>query len=112
VTARDASLLAPIQALKAEQPLWGYRRIWAYLPVVEPLASKKKRVRRVRREHHLLVQPNRQRNATRTPSRSTPRPTPPQEWWGIDMTKVLVEGCGWVYLVLVLDWYTKKIVGD
>jgi hypothetical protein len=24
------------------------------------------------------------------------------------MTKVLVEGFGWVYIVLVLDWYTKK----
>jgi putative transposase len=111
VTERDASLLAHIQALKAEHPCWGYRRIWAYLHVVEPLSIKKKRVLRVRREHNLLVQPNRQRKATRTPSRSKPRPTPPQEWWGIDMTKVMVEGCGWVSIVLVLDWYTKKIVG-
>ncbi len=27
------------------------------------------------------------------------------------MTKVMVEPIGWVYVVLVLDWYTKKIVG-
>ena len=27
------------------------------------------------------------------------------------MTKVLIDGFGWVYVVLVLDWYTKKIVG-
>jgi hypothetical protein len=27
------------------------------------------------------------------------------------MTKVLVGGFGWVYIVVVLDWYTKKIVG-
>jgi len=27
------------------------------------------------------------------------------------MTKVLVDPIGWVYVVLVLDWYTKKIVG-
>lgn len=27
------------------------------------------------------------------------------------MTKVLINGFGWVYVVLVLDWYTKKIVG-
>ena len=27
------------------------------------------------------------------------------------MTKVLVETFGWIYVVLVLDWYTKKIVG-
>jgi putative transposase len=63
------------------------------------------------REHHLLVKPHRKLKATRTPSRSKPRPTKPQEWWGIDMTKVMVEGFGWVYIVLVLDWYTKKIVG-
>ncbi len=27
------------------------------------------------------------------------------------MIKVMVEPVGWVYLVLVLDWSTKKIVG-
>lgn len=27
------------------------------------------------------------------------------------MTKVLVESFGWIYIVLVLDWHTKKIVG-
>ena len=27
------------------------------------------------------------------------------------MTKVMVEPIGWVYLVVVLDWYTKKLVG-
>jgi transposase InsO family protein len=27
------------------------------------------------------------------------------------MTKVMVEPLGWVYVVIVLDWYTKKIVG-
>lgn len=26
------------------------------------------------------------------------------------MTKVMVEPIGWVYLVVVLDWYSKKIV--
>jgi len=27
------------------------------------------------------------------------------------MTKVMIESFGWLYLVIVLDWYTKKIVG-
>ena len=111
MTERDASLLAHIRALKAEHPFWGYRRIWAYLHFVEQLAVNKKRVLRVMREHNLLVRPNRKLKATRTPSRSKPRPTKPQEWWGIDMTKVMVEGVGWVSIVVVLDWYTKKIVG-
>jgi putative transposase len=29
----------------------------------------------------------------------------------IDMTKVMIDSFGWVYVVLVEDWYTKKIVG-
>ena len=27
------------------------------------------------------------------------------------MTKVMVSGFGWMYVAMVLDWYTKKIVG-
>jgi putative transposase len=27
------------------------------------------------------------------------------------MTKVMVAGFGWISIVVVLDWYTKKIVG-
>jgi len=31
VDQRNASVLERIQALKAEHPFWGYRRIWAHL---------------------------------------------------------------------------------
>jgi len=58
----------------------------------------------------LTVGPNMKLKAKRTES-SKPRPIRPDEWWGIDMTKVLVERLGWVYIVIVLDWYTKKVVG-
>jgi putative transposase len=78
---------------------------------VEQVLVNKKRILRLMREHHLLVPPNLRLKATRSRSGSKPKPTKPNEWWGIDMTKVLVEGFGWVYIVLVLDWYTKKIVG-
>jgi len=27
------------------------------------------------------------------------------------MTKFLISSIGWIYLVIVLDWYRKKIVG-
>ena len=33
------------------------------------------------------------------------------EYWGTDMTKVMIPSFGWLYLVVELDWYTKKIVG-
>jgi putative transposase len=111
VDQRNASVLERIQALKAEHPFWGYRRIWAHLRCVDGLLINKKRVLRLMRAHELLVKSNHRLKATRTPGRSKPRPTIPHQWWGIDMTKVMVEPIGWMYVVIVLDWYTKKIVG-
>jgi putative transposase len=111
IAQRNDALLQRVQALKAEHPFWGYRRIWAYLRFVEQWPVNKKRVWRLMREHHLVVPPNLKLKAKRTPTRNKPKPTKPNEWWGIDMTKVMVAGFGWVYVVLVLDWYTKKIVG-
>ena len=46
----------------------------------ERLPVNKKRMLRVMREHPLLVRPNLQRTAKRTPSRHTPQPTQPHEW--------------------------------
>jgi putative transposase len=34
-----------------------------------------------------------------------PRSPKPNEWWGINLTRVVVVG-GWGYLVVVLDWAT------
>jgi putative transposase len=111
VTQRDEALLPRLQALKAEPPFWGYRRIWASLRVVEPLSVNKKRLLRLLREHHLRVTRHRRLKAKRTPTGSTPRPTKPNEWWGSAMTKVLGAGFGWSYMVVVRDWSTKKSVG-
>ena len=111
VVQRNEALVQRIRELKAEHPFWGYRRIWAYLHFVEQRPVNKKRILRLMREHQLLVTPNQRLRAKRTPTGKKPRPTKPNEWWGIDMTKVLVEGVGWIYIVVVLDWYTKMIVG-
>ena len=104
VTPRDEALVPGIQALKAEHPFWGYRRIWAYLRFVDHLPVNSKRVLRLMREHQLLVKPHLRLKAKRTPTGGTPKPTRPNEWGGIDLSKVLIEGFGWVSIVLVLDW--------
>jgi len=49
--------------------------------------------------------------AKMTSQRSKPKADEPKQHWGIDMTKFLIPAIGWVYLVIVLDWFTKKIVG-
>jgi putative transposase len=79
VTRRDALLLPRIQALKAEHPFWGDRRIWAYWRLVEQVAVNKKRILRLMREPQLLVQPNLRLKAKRTPTASKPRLSKPDE---------------------------------
>jgi putative transposase len=112
VMQRDEHLLPQIQALKTAHPCWGYRRIWAYLRFIEQQPVNKKRSWRLMREHRLLVPPNLRLKANRTSPGSKPKPTRPNEWWGIAMTKVLVEGFGWISIVIVLDWYPQAVVGD
>jgi hypothetical protein len=51
VDQRNAPVLAQIQALKAEHPFGGDRRIWAQLRFSEGLAVNKKRILRLMREH-------------------------------------------------------------
>jgi len=110
ITLRNQYVLKRIKDIKADHPFWGYRRVWAYLRYVDGLIVNKKRVYRLMREHNLTVKPNPRLIAKRVSERPKPRPDRPKEWWGIDMTKVLTDS-GWVYVVIVLDWYTKKIVG-
>ncbi len=68
------------------------------------------RVYRLLRENNLLVKGNEKLKARRVSKQSKPRPDRPNSWWGIDMTKGLTRE-GWAYLVVVNDWFTKKILG-
>ncbi len=110
VTIRNEYMLKRIKDIKADHPFWGYRRVWAYLRYIDELIVNKKRVYRLMRENNLTVKPNSRLIAKRISDRPKPRPDRPKQWWGIDMTKVMTDS-GWVYVVIVLDWYTKKIVG-
>ena len=111
VRERNVAILETMRTLKAEHPFWGYRRIWAHLKYVSKMEINQKRVLRLMQKHGLLVKPHALLRANRTPQRSKPKPDRPNQWWGIDMTKVMVQGFGWVYIVVVLDWYTKQVVG-
>lgn len=110
VIKRNQPLVARIKEIKEEHPFWGYRRTWAHLRYVDQVQVNKKRVYRLMKEHKLLVNRNTRLKAKRRPTRSKPQAKHPNEFWGIDMTKFKTAE-GWSYLVIVLDWYTKKIVG-
>ena len=111
VIKRNQELLERIKALKTDHPLWGYRRIWSYLKYRENLPVNKKRIFRLMKEEALLVTKNFKLKAKRTPLRPKPHSQRPNHLWGIDMTKIKMATWGWLYLVVVLDWYTKEIIG-
>jgi transposase InsO family protein len=107
---RELVLIEKIKGIKTRHPFWGYRRVWAWLRYREGMVVNQKRVRRFLKEHKLMATQT-VHKAKRTSSRSKPHADRPKQFWGIDMTKFMINALGWVYLVIVLDWYTKKIVG-
>jgi len=106
----EEKLIDLIKELKEKHPFWGYRRVWAWLRHREKIVVNKKRVYRLMKARGLLV-PQTVHKAKRRNSRPKPRADRPRQIWGIDMTKFMVNALGWVYLVIVLDWFTKKVVG-
>lgn len=111
IAQRNQTLLAQIQAIKTDHPLWGYRRIWSYLKYRQGVSVNKKRVYRIMKEQQLIVTPQVRLKAKRGPMKPKPVADRPNQFWGIDMTKIKLASWGWLYLCVVLDWYSKEIVG-
>jgi len=111
VIQRNATLLIQVKSIKNDHPLWGYRRIWSYLKYRQGIAVNKKRIYRLMKEQNLIVTPEKRLKAKRGPMRPKPIAQYPNHFWGIDMTKIKMASWGWLYLTVVLDWYTKEIIG-
>jgi len=107
---QDAIVLSQIKEIRGLHTFWGYRRVWAWLKHREKIVISKKRTYRIMKENNLLC-PKKAFRKNEAKTKSKPKATRPNQYWGIDMTKFMINGLGWVYLVIVLDWFTKKIVG-
>ncbi|OGU70988.1 MAG: hypothetical protein A3H45_12615 [Ignavibacteria bacterium RIFCSPLOWO2_02_FULL_55_14] len=107
---QNRQLLERIKEIKLRFPAWGYRRVRALLKKRLHMPLARKRIRRLMKLSALLVDVKRYK-AKRTPQTTKPRATRKNQWWGTDMTKFYVNTVGWVYLVIVLDWYSRKIAG-
>lgn len=103
-------ILEQIKAIKTDHPYWGYRRVRAYLVNKYKIKISFKRTYLKMKEKGLLVDIKRYK-AKRVITREKPKATQKNDWWGTDMTKFYVNNVGWLYLVVVIDWYTKKIIG-
>lgn len=107
---KDSSIEDKIKKICGDHPFWGTRRVTNWLRKREGLTVNRKRVQRIMREKTLTVMPKRKK-ASRESGRRKPVPTRVHQWWGIDMTKFLVDGLGWIYVVAVIDWFSRKVVG-
>ncbi len=105
----EVKLLQEIKEIIKAHPFWGYRRVWAYLRYRRGLLMNKKRVLRIMKVNGLLKKVKSNKPARKT--RDKPVAQKPNEFWGTDMSKFLVPSLGWVSFVIVLDWYSKKILG-
>jgi len=63
------------------------------------------------KENGLLVTKINKYKAKRKISRPKPKAVYPNHIWGTDMTKIKIGCWDWYYLVIVLDWYSKEIIG-
>ena len=80
LTQLDQPIIDHIVIIKSDHPLWGYRRIWAYLRYREGLIIGKNRVYRLMKENALLVSKNTRLKAKRGPLRSKPRAKVPNQF--------------------------------
>lgn len=108
-SAANKQLLEEIIQLKGEHPAWGYRRIWAYLRFRRHHQVNEKRIHRLMKSNNLLVPKKLTLRASRTTT-SKPKTSEPNRYWGIDMTKIMIPECGWVYLHVIIDWGSKKLL--
>lgn len=103
--------------LAVENPCYGYRRATVVVSDAKPINHK--RVQRLRRELGLGVR--RRRRWIRTTDSSHGLPIFPNllrgirvdrvnQVWVSDLTYIAL-GCGFVYLAVILDMYSRKVIG-
>jgi putative transposase len=116
--AEEARLVMRIREICAEFPRYGYRRVTAQLKA-EGERVNHKRVARIMREQDLRVRPKRRFVVTTDSNHDGPifpdlakdlAPTGPDQLWVADLTYVRILS-GFVYLAVVLDAWSRRVVG-
>jgi putative transposase len=115
-TARELELRRRIDRLNTDYPYYGSRKIAAALREEGFLVSRK-RVQRLMAEMGLLSIYPRRRNLSEGNPEHKKYPYLlrgvtagyPNHIWGTDITYVRLKG-GWMYLTVILDWYSRYVV--
>lgn len=101
-----------MRELLVEEPRrrhFGYRRWRAVLKRRRNLVVNHKRMARLLRE--LGWAQERIKRGKRIKTERPDQPTAPNQVWAIDMTKLWIEGAGWLHSVSIIDLFDRQIVG-
>ncbi len=110
----DRNVVTAIKRQLELQPrytFYGYRRWRAVLRQREGLVVNHKRLRRLLRQ--LGLSQDRLCRVKRNGSRKHVdwKPAEPNRVWQMDMTKVYVDGTGWLHHIAIIDLFDRSIVG-
>lgn len=115
----DADLRDRIEAIQAEFPRYGYRRLKRHL-AREGIIVNEKRIRRVMKEYGLYPEIKKAFSVATTDSNhnypiyenlvKNREVNGPNEVWVADITYIRIKTC-FVYLAVILDLFSRKVVG-
>ena len=108
----DPRLREALRSLCSEErhQTCGYRRIWALLRRQRGIYLNRKTVYRMMRKEH-LTRPKIWHRPHRPKRVKKMRPVKPNEAWQIDMTNFVLSDLRPLFLVTVVDCFTREIVG-
>lgn len=108
----DPAIRSAVRSL-CEEPrhqTFGYRRIWALLRRRRGIYVNRKTVWRIMHQEG-LARPKIWHRPRRPKRVEKMQPTAPNEAWQIDMTSLELSDMRRLFLVMVMDCYTRQIVG-
>ena len=106
---KDALLTGWIKAVKEVRQTWGTRRVRAFLVKKCGFNVGRKRVQRIMRKHNLLCP--RMRKRIHHKKAEKVRADSPNKLWATDMTSLVLTTLQRLYLIVVMDVFTRRIVG-
>ena len=98
-----------ITELKVIHPSWGIRRVRAFIRKHTDIKLGRKRTARILREKNLLCSRIKKRVHRKPKKRAAT--TGMNQLWATDMTSFMLSDCTKLFLVVVLDLFTRRIVG-
>ncbi len=108
----DDYLLEHIRTDLAQSPFSGegHRKVWWRLKYGEGIATSRKRILRLMREHNLLS-PHRRPRVPKNEHKGTITTKAPNEMWGVDGTQVFTVQEGKIWIFTAVEHWNAQCVG-